>query len=652
MLPGPQVRRLTGRVELCSQARLGLEGFRISDTLERAVAFTQEDNPEGLLVKRWKYLRRMGGRYRLLGGLALVGLASGCEEARLHFVLASGLEPGKPISVSHEGGLVDGTDRPFDSSGGTDASDTTGVVAARDAGAGGGAFADALAPAPSVVAIEPPLALDGAPAYSDYVRLTHQQWENSVVDNLRLSAQTGYLETLTPDSPSRYSNNETVLLVREALVLDYQTAAEEIAQRIANDAAALANVSTSREPATFIAEVGRRFYRRPLTTEEQATYLAVYETGAGLAEAGGDSFAAGAQLLIQTWIQAPNFLYRVEHSEGLLNGYEVATRLALLLTDSTPSDALLDAAQAGKLETADDVRNAASGLLATPRAALVWRRFHDETFALERLKATHIDAALELDPSLNAQLIEASHRFFDRQLREQHGLREFLLSDVGYVGAAMAPFYGVDAPADGGFVLVTFGPARRGFFAQLPSLMIDSINENPSPFWRGSVFTRYLLCQPDISTPPSTPPLMPPPSDQPTTNRERSTATVSPDECQACHRYIDPFGFAFENFDGLGRERTLDNGLPVDPTGVYPYSENQPFADSTELMTILAESPLAHRCYGMRLSEFALGRSLAIADTGLIDDLQDRSLNDDESLLELVMALVGSEPFRSAGVAP
>lgn len=604
-------------------------------------------------MKRWKYLRwTIGGRYPRLGALVLVGLASGCGEARLHFTLTSNVEPSEPANVTTDAGLVDSTSGPSRFSGDSDAIDATGVIGLSDAGAWGGVEDAAATPPPQQLGSEPPLTLDGAPEYSDYVRLTHVQWENSVVDNLRLGAPTGHLETLTPGSPSRYSNNESVLRVGEALVADYQTAAEDIAQRIANDAAALANVSNSRDPATFIAEVGRRFYRRPLTTGEQATYLAVYETGAGLVEASGDSFAAGAQLLIQAWMQAPSFLYRVEHSEGLLNGYEVATRLALLLTDSTPSDALLGAAEAGELDTADGVRNAAFDLLATPRAALVWRRFHDETFALDRLERTQIDATAELDPNLNAQLIEASHRFFDRQLREQHGLREFLLSDVGYVSAAMAPFYGVDAPATGEFAEVTLGSTRRGFFAQLPALMIDSSNENPSPFWRGSVFPRYLLCQPDISAPPSVPPIPPVSPDQPSTNRERMTAMVAADDCQTCHRYINPFGFAFENFDGLGRERSLDNGLPVDTTGVYPYSENQQFADSTELMGILAESPLAHACYGKQLSEFALGRVLASSDAALVNDLQARSLNDDESLLGLVTALVGSDTFRSAGVAP
>src|SRR5690606_5609345 len=144
---------------------------------------------------------------------------------------------------------------------------------------------------------EPPLSWDGTPDYSNYVRLTHQQWENSVVANLRLDAPTGFLTKLSPDPYLRYSNNEETLRVGDTLLAEYQVAAANIAARVTADANALRKVSAASEPEAFIAEVGRRFYRRPLTSAEQATYLALYETGAGLASVGQDEFAAGVQLL-------------------------------------------------------------------------------------------------------------------------------------------------------------------------------------------------------------------------------------------------------------------------------------------------------------------------------------------------------------------
>lgn len=497
---------------------------------------------------------------------------------------------------------------------------------------------------------EPALPWNGAPLYSHYVRLTHQQWENSIVANLRLDAPTGFLTMLAPDVVGGYSNNEEMLRVGGALVTDYQAAAASIAERVTADAEALSNVSASREPETFIAEVGRRFYRRPLASAELATYLALYETGAGLAAAGQDDFAAGVQLLLEVWMQAPSFIYRVEQSEGLLNGYEMATRLAYLLTDTTPSEALLAAAEAGELDSAAGVAQAAEELLATPQATLVFRRFHDETFWLGALETLQFADSFGLPSDLGSTLREAAHAFFDRQFREQLGLRELFLSQTAFVNTELAGLYDVSAPSTDALEAFTLGASRRGVFAQLPFLILSSHDETPNAFRRGALFTKHVLCQELVQLPSVQP--VPPTPEPGLTNRERSSQLVASEACMTCHQYIDPFGFAFENFDGLGRERTQDNGLPVDTTGTYPFATTKQFANSTELMAILAESPLVHDCYAKHLTEFALGRTLTEADAALVAQLGALSLSQDEPLTGLVEALAASETFRSSGATP
>lgn len=497
---------------------------------------------------------------------------------------------------------------------------------------------------------EPPLSWSGAPLYSDYVRLTHQQWENSVVANLRLDAPTGFLTRLAPDVIVGYSNNEETLRVGSVLVADYQLAAESIAERVTADDEVLSKVSASRDPETFIADVGRRFYRRPLTSAEQATYLALYETGASLASAGQDEFAAGVRLLLEVWMQAPSFLYRVQHSEGLLNGYEVATRLSYLLSDTTPSEALLAAAESGELDTAAGVTHAAEPLLASAEATLVFRRFHDETFGLGGLPTRHFDDRFGLPPDLGSSLLEAAHAFFDRQLREQLGLRELFLSQTAFADPELAELYGVAPMSADDLEPFTLGASRRGVFAQLPFLMLSATGETPNAFRRGAVFSKNVLCLALVQSPEVLP--VPPVPESGLTNRERSSQLVAADQCMVCHQYIDPFGFAFENFDGLGRERTRDNGRPIDTAGVYPFATSKRFGDSTELMAILAESPLAHDCYAKHLTEFALSRTLTEADAALVAQLGASSLEQDEPLARLVEALVASETFRSSGGTP
>src|SRR5690606_30277703 len=135
-----------------------------------------------------------------------------------------------------------------------------------------------------------------------------------------------------------FSNDERILAVASDLYLDYEGAVERMVAAL--DAVALAQIYVGDDAAGFIASVGRRAYRRPLTEEEQARYMQLYEVGSELSEA--EPFLAGAGLVIEAMLQSPFFIYRAELSPpGPLNGYEVATRLSYLLLGTTPSEALL-----------------------------------------------------------------------------------------------------------------------------------------------------------------------------------------------------------------------------------------------------------------------------------------------------------------------
>lgn len=493
---------------------------------------------------------------------------------------------------------------------------------------------------------EPDLSFDGDPLFSGYVRLTHRQWVNSVVDNLRLEQSADYAAQLPSDLPSRYSNNESVLFVNTPLVSAYQSSAESIAAAVALDPAALDRITKSRDPQEFVTLVGQRFYRRPLSSEENAKYLALYETGASLAEPNEDSFAAGVRLLLEAWMQAPAFLYRIEQSTGLLEGFEIATRLAYALTDTGPSDELLEAAGKGELDTAAGVHEAALQLLETSRARTVFGRFHYETFGLDRLKFVYVHSSLGTDESLRGHLTNAAYLVFERVLGERLGLRQLLLSDVVYVNQPLATLYGVQQSSTE-FQPLALGAERSGVFAQLPFLMLHSSGESPNAFQRGAMLVGRLLCQETLEHPVGAEIV----AADGRTNRERSEGMVADAQCQACHRYVDPFGFAFENFDGLGRLRAEDNGQPVDTSGTYPFSTDGHFENSQDLMKILSQSPLAHGCYTRQLTEFTVARSLSPADETLVAGLASLSLNSNAPLLDLVAELVSSERFRSFGGA-
>lgn len=498
-----------------------------------------------------------------------------------------------------------------------------------------------------------PLSLEsGEPLFARTVRLTHAQWERSVAWLLRLSGETGERSGLTDDASATndFSNNEDVLYVTGTLWADYANAAQALAAEVSRDDAALAAIYPGTDAPGFISTFGRRAFRRPLTDTELADYQALFDTGASLSEGGASEFARGAGLVIEGMLQSPNFLYRVELTPAgeRLSGYELAAKLSLLLRGVTPDDALLDAAEQGQLNDDAAVANLASQMVDEPGFLEVMRGYHGELLSFNRYLTIEKDQSSvpEYTSELNQELQEAAYLFFDRIVGESLGLREVLTTDVGFVGPRMAQFYEVQAPGNG-FSEITLPPERPGFFTQLPFLILNSVNLVPDSIHRGVSLNLDVLCA-EVPPPLVVVPL--PGESEGGTNRERIDALTGDGTCgSTCHGgYINPLGFAFENFDGLGRVREMDNGAPVDTSGTYPFVEGDlSFANAPELMQRIADGQQAHDCYAKHLAGFALQRDLDPNDQGLIDQLSTASRAPGSSVKQLVLALVSDPAFTT-----
>jgi hypothetical protein len=486
------------------------------------------------------------------------------------------------------------------------------------------------------------VSLQGNPFYTRAQRLTNSQWQHAVADILRLTnAPNLAADFETPVAVRDFTNNEQVLSVTGRLAQSYETAAEAAAALATGSDAALSALYGGTDSEGFVREFGRRAFRRPLTAEEEQKYLAVFAQGETLYGAG---FANGGALVIRAMLQAPAFLYRTELGAAgdALDGYEVASKLSFWLLGTTPSDALLDSAAAGELDSEQGLEEVARGMLEQAGALEVMRDFHGQLLHFARYSAIAKAGVPEYTEALNAELEEASYLFFDRVFEQNHGLREVFGSSTGYVGAAMAAIYGLPAPASG-FEARDLGSSRAGFFTQLPFLILYSTNDTPDPIHRGLFLHSDMLCA-DLAAPVADiPPI--PPLEPGQTNRERITALIG--SCGgACHGvFMDPLGFAFENFDGMGRERTTDNGKPVDTAASYPFAEGTAFFDgAAEMMQILANSQQAHTCYSKKLASYALQRDIVELDRPLLEGMAAVSL--DQSLKELVISLVRDPAFR------
>jgi hypothetical protein len=563
----------------------------------------------------------------LAAGAGLLAVACRGETLPLQ---GEGASAGASTPAGARGDGAGGASGGKHSAGGNDARTAGGSAGSNQAGTGD---------PPSSVGVN----LEGAPIYTRLQRLTNSQWENSVNDILRFETRPNLSSGLVPARPGTdFTNNEKVLFVDPLAFPNFEAAAEAAASIATESSEALARVygdDVDLNPEGFVRMLGRRAFRRPLTAEEETRYQAVFSLGETLY---GFGFPQGVALVIRAMLQSPHFLYRTELGPGgeALSGYEIASKLSFWLLDTTPSDDLLDAAAAGDLDSVDGIESAARAMLETDAAVEVMRDFHAQLYRLAELTFVARPDVPEYSPELKAELELAAHGFFDQVFVQGEGLREIFTSSRAFVGPLLAPLYGMDpAPAD--LEMRTLASSRVGYFTQVPFLLMHARGRQPSPVGRGAALAMDALCRKLESPPPD---LVFPTAEPGQTLREyfeAATAGCGPN----CHESFDPLGFAFENFDGMGQERDLDNGEPVNTAASYTFADGTfSFSDAKELMQIMADGPQAHTCYAKKLSGYALQRDIVEADRPLLETLA--SVSREESLKAMAIALVRDPAFR------
>ncbi len=499
------------------------------------------------------------------------------------------------------------------------------------------------------------LKLDGSPSYFRVVRLTNEQWTNSAQAVLGLASPPTLAEAFLDAvaGTTDFTNNEQVLSVDSRSWSDYESAAETLAGQVTSDPAKLSKLYPGTDAAGFIATVGRRVYRRPLTDTEKASYQKLFDMGPGLSGT-QSAFAKGASIVVEAMLQSPYFLYRTELGAvaAPLSGFEMASKLSLLLRNSTPDDALLDAAAGpGKLETPDGAAAVAQKMLEEPAAKQVMRTFHGEFLRFKKFAELSKVGVPSYNPAINPELEESSYLFFDKIFGQGLGVKDIFLSTSGFVGPNMAPLYGagMTAPASG-FIESQLGPNRVGYFTQLPFLVLYGHNDIPDSIHRGVSMALDVLCAPLGPPAPDIPPLPAPLPGQ--TNRMRVDAHTK--GCgTVCHNnMINPLGFAFENFDGMGQyrvtEKNGDQDLPIDSSASFAFVDGtKSYQNAADLMQVMATDPQTHLCYSKKLASFGLQRDIIAADLPLVSQLASISESSTGSVKQVIVDLVRQDAFRT-----
>lgn len=331
-----------------------------------------------------------------------------------------------------------------------------------------------------------------------------------------------------------------------------------------------------------------------------------------------------------------------------ISGRAAILKMTERLWMAAPDDALTAEAVDGTYKVTADLLPLARRIVADSRSTMGVGAFYRWWLQLDGLATVEKDPVLfpAFTTGLAQSMATETQTFGVKVTLEGDGFfSTLMLAPYSYLDESLAGIYGVSGVSGAAFRQVSLDVNRRAGVLSQPALaaMASSFDHN-LPTRRGSFVLDRFLCSPYPAPPPgeSLIPALPP-------NTSLRTAVIEPllsdTPCaSACHRALDPVGFAFEGLDGIGRTRDRDNGAAIDTSGMLG---GRAFTGVGGLAELLAADPDAQRCMTQQWLEFALGRPLSGADAASIDRATQAFHASGHRLRELIAAVLTSDAFLS-----
>jgi hypothetical protein len=489
-------------------------------------------------------------------------------------------------------------------------------------------------------------------------RLSHDAYDHTIRDLLGVESTHG-ASFAVDVAVEGFLEDAEALVVPPLLADQYRRAAEAIALDEVDLDAVLPcrpeDVGPRDCASAFLVETGSRAFRRPLTTTEHDRYLGLYDEVRAM-----ESFEAGIRWTLAALLQSPHFLYRSElgrRTDALdyaLTDWEIASELSYLAWASMPDGELFAAAAAGELSTPEGREAQLERLLADPRAGDRMARFTQSWLHTDRLDSVTRETD-DFEPTFTADVRDAMAgeltRFTSDRFLAGDTLVGLFTHPGSFVTDALAEHYGIDAgsapPDDAGFRPVDLGGTPyAGLLARGALMTTHAAPTGSSPIHRGVVVRERLLCQ-HLPPPPPDLEISPPDVDPTLTTRERFARHREDEACSGCHDLIDPVGFGFEHFDGVGRWRGEENGRAIDAGGVVHALDggSEAFTGTDDLGALLGTSVDPQRCYVHQWVRFGDGRADDEVTHCRVDRLTDDFLVRGGRLSDALRVLVGDAGF-------
>ncbi len=393
----------------------------------------------------------------------------------------------------------------------------------------------------------------------------------------------------------------------------YIDAAETLAAAVDLPAFFGCDVKTESCMANAIGVVGKRLLRRPLTAEEKTTFLEQWKSQKA-------DPVEGARLVLQTMLILPSFIYRPEVGEGLdevrnLTPHELATRLSFYATGATPDEELLTLAESGALANSDTVLDAFRKRATSSAGLAQLKNFYGAWTEVGDLAAREKDAVTfpTFTAASRAKLQDETFAFFESVHRLKEPVSALLQSRRAFVSKATAEFYGVTAANDSMTQIELGADSNRQGFLTLPGVlaMTGHAPNHGSPIFRGKFIRFNMLCS-QVAPPGGNVKVVLPPTQPGMTTRERYDLILTNKDCAGCHRLMNPLGYGFLKFDGIGRPMATDEGKAVDDSGeIYGVDEaalEGTFSGPKALSDKISGSDTFSTCFASQWLQFTAAR--------------------------------------------
>ena len=417
---------------------------------------------------------------------------------------------------------------------------------------------------------------------------------------------------------------------------------EPLRQPILDRAAAFRRQLVAAEPKHLDAVVAlaNRAYRRPITAGEMAELRALY---ARLRQQELPHDEA-IRLTLARVLVGPAFLYRTEKAapgtrQAPVSDAELASRLSYFLWSSQPDAEL----RAAKLSTPEGLTAQVRRMLRDPRVRRLATEFgtswlHIRDFdTLDEKSERHFPTFR----SLRGDMYEESIHFFTDFFSANRAVSSLLKADHTFLNGPLAQHYGIDGVTGPAWRRVDGMTAlgRGGVLGFAATLAKQSGASRTSPILRGNWVAEVLLGD-KLPRPPKDVPQLPDDEANLTLSmRELTEKHTADPRCATCHRRIDPFGYALEQFDAIGR---LRGGRPMQTkTVVMDGSEIEGLPGLRQYLLTKGRSAFVHQ-FSRKLLGYALGRAVQLSDEPLLTQLGDGS----QPVGTVIERIVTSRQFR------